>query len=178
MKHNHRALLAASLLLVVFLAACGAKTTPGGQAAAYPAPQSPPLATRQSPDTPVTAPAYPAPGEPGPAPWQPLPGDSAMQRGEANINRSEILILESFPPQFRLTLQGVLPTPCHKLRVQVPEPDDQNRIQVEVYSVVDPLMICIQVLQEFEVSVPLENLPAGQIYSVWVNGIQVGEVNP
>jgi len=87
-------------------------------------------------------------------------------------------VLESFPPQFRLNLKGVLPTPCHKLRVQMPAPDDQNRIQVEVYSVVDPLMICIQVLQEFEVSIPLENLPAGQIYAVWVNGVQVGEVNP
>jgi hypothetical protein len=99
-----------------------------------------------------------------------------MQRGIVYIDEQNILITESFPPQFELALKGNLPTPCHQLRVQIPEPDRSNQIQVEVYSLVKPGEICIQVLEPFEVQIPLKDLPSGQ-YTVWVNGEKAGNVD-
>jgi hypothetical protein len=118
---------------------------------------------------------YPAPLLPYPAPWQPQAADQSLQRGEAFVEGMDILVMESFPPQFALSLRGTLPTPCHQLRVEMAPPDGDNRIQVSVYSVVDPNMICAQVLAPFEASVPIQGLPSGQ-YTVVVNGEQAGSI--
>ena len=91
-----------------------------------------------------------------------------------NIDRSDLLIMESYPIQIALVLQGSLPTPCHQLRVIAKPPDEQNRIQVDVYSVVDPAMVCVQVIELFEVNIGLGSFPTGH-YSVWVNEDLVGE---
>ena len=99
-----------------------------------------------------------------------------MQRGNVYIDEQNILVLESFPPQFKLALKGELPTPCHQLRVRIEEPDQDNRIQVIVYSVVKANELCIQVLEPFQVQIPLEGLPTGQ-YSVWVNGEKAGKID-
>jgi hypothetical protein len=116
-------------------------------------------------------------GESPPSPWQPASGDDKLIRGEAYVNESQILVLESFPPQFMLNIAGALPTPCNELRVEISDPDEQNRIYVEVYSVSEPDEICVQVLEPFDESIPLVGFPSGE-YSVWVNGEEVGEINP
>lgn len=116
-------------------------------------------------------------GERTPSPWEPQPGDENLARGEAFIDQAEIVTLESFPPQFRLKLSGTLPTPCHQLRVVVSEPDAQERIDVEVYSVVDPNQACIQVVEPFEANIPIGSFTSGE-YTVLVNGEQVGEIKP
>ncbi|MGB6422595.1 MAG: hypothetical protein WBF05_12225, partial [Anaerolineales bacterium] len=79
--------------------------------------------------------------------------------------------------QFELLVEGALPTPCHELRVEISDPDEQNRIYVEVYSLSKPGEICVQVLESFDENVPLKGFPSGE-YSVWVNGEEVGEINP
>jgi hypothetical protein len=111
-------------------------------------------------------------------PYAPVNGDEGLQRGEVDIDSQEILILESFPPQFRLHVTGALPTPCHQLRAVVHEPNDQNQIHVEIYSVVNPNTVCIQVLEPFEASIPLGSNLEGGSYTVFVNGELVGEINP
>jgi hypothetical protein len=73
-----------------------------------------------------------------------------------------------------LNLKGTLSTPCHHLRAKVNQPDAENRIQVEVYSIHDPDEICIQMLEEYETNIPLGSFPDGS-YTIWVNGEQVGE---
>lgn len=123
-----------------------------------------------SPDTPVND-LTPSPGGP---PYAPQPGDDALHRGPAFVEATDILVLESFPLQFQLSLSGNLPTPCHELRIVVDEPDANNNIAVDVYSVVDPNAICIQVLQAFQASVNLGSFPAGH-YTVTVNGGAAGE---
>jgi hypothetical protein len=116
-----------------------------------------------------------AAGQPLPTPeYAPQPGDSALSRGTVYIDSVELLQLESFPVQTMLRLTGSLPTPCHQLRVAVPQPDAQGNIAVEVYSVVDPDRMCIQVLKEFSASVPLNGLAPGN-YTVLVNGEPAGE---
>jgi len=139
------------------------------------------------PAAPETEPSIPTPEDPdatGLSPgseeppldsYAPAKGDEAMQRGEVFIDTQEILILESFPLQFQLQVTGSLPTPCHELRAVVEEPDDQNQIRVDMYSLVDPDTVCAQVLEPFDVSLSLGSYPSGT-YSVFVNGEKIGEI--
>lgn len=112
-----------------------------------------------------------------PNPYAPGKGDESMQGGEAYIDSQEILILKSFPPQYQLHVNGSLPTPCHELRAVIDEPDERNRIQVQVFSLVDPNTICTQVLEPFEANIPLGSYASGS-YTVFVNGEEVGEITP
>jgi hypothetical protein len=100
--------------------------------------------------------------------------DNSLKRGNVFIDKSELLVMESGPVQIALLLKGALPTPCNQLRVVASPPDEQNRIQVDVYSVINPTQICIQVLEPLDANVGLGSFPAGH-YSVWVNGEKIGE---
>lgn len=108
------------------------------------------------------------------SPLDPIEGEDSMARGEAFVDSAELLILESYPLQIRLMVNGTLPTPCHHLRASLNEPDEQGRIYVELYSLVDPQEICIQVLESFETNISLGSYPDGS-YTVWLNSEQVGE---
>jgi hypothetical protein len=129
-----------------------------------------------SPDAPIT---NPPPNSSTPIgtpdmPFAPKPDDANLSRGNVFLNESGLMIRESFPPQISLSLSGDLPTPCHELRVHVQEPDPDNKINVEVYSVVDPDQVCIQVLEPFQANIDLGIFPSGH-YTVWANGEMVGE---
>jgi hypothetical protein len=97
-----------------------------------------------------------------------------LQPGNVFIDETQLLIMESFPPQFNLVIRGNLPTPCHQLRIIQNDPDDQNRINIEVISLVDPDEMCIQVIQPFEEVVSLGSYADGS-YTVLINGEKVGE---
>lgn len=111
-----------------------------------------------------------------PAPWEPKIDDESLIRGEAFVNESQIIVQENAPHQHLLRLSGALPTPCHQLRVLLPEPDELARIWVEVYSLSDPAEICIQVLEPFEASIPLGEFSPRE-YEVLVNGDLIGSIN-
>ncbi len=134
-----------AILVLALLAAC----TPGP---ATPTPEVPPLRH----------------------PWAPQPGDSSLERGPAYLDSTEMAALMSYPVQFVLVLKGNLPTPCHSLRVAASDPDPDNRIAIEVYSLIDPNQVCVQVLEPFEASVPLGSFPAGH-YVLMINGEQAAE---
>lgn len=162
-----------SLLLTVFLSACGSKTettiplappVPTQEEQAYPAPGSIP-----------TQPAfnilsfYPAPGD---VPqFMPQLSDESMVRGEVTFDAeiSSLVITESAPVQVGVLLSGFLPTPCHQLRAIISEPDDQKRIHIELYSVVDENEVCTQVIVPFEVRFNLGSFSPGK-YQILVNG--------
>ena len=91
--------------------------------------------------------------------------DGNLIQGNVFIDHSDLLIMESYPIQVALVLQGSLPTPCNQLRVIAKPPDEQNRIQVEVYSVIDPAKACVQVLEPFEANIGLGSFPPGIIQS-------------
>jgi hypothetical protein len=170
--------LLALSVLVIALAACGPQATPP------PAPVDPtpePAATPDAYPLPVDPqPAYPGPDEPispgaYPSPLEPLPDEGSLNRGEVFIDEILILTMESFPPQFLLQVAGSLPTPCHHLRAEVSDPNAENRIDVEIYSLVDPDDVCIQVLESFQQGINLGSYPQGN-YTVFVNGEQAGEI--
>lgn len=119
----------------------------------------------------------PSTGAPSPQPWEPAAGDDKLIRGEVSILETELQSQASDPTQYVLFLSGTLPTPCHHLRVNIPEPDEKNQIQVEVFSLVDPADICIQMLEPFEINIPLENYSSGN-YAVFVNGRPVSKLTP
>lgn len=155
-------------ILITLLAAC-APSAPEPGVSVTPEPGLP-RPTDEEPMIPTNPPVH-IPPEHG---YIPEEGDGNLSKGNIFIDSAEILILESYPVQIVLSLQGNLPTPCHQLRVDAQAPDEQNRIYVEAYSVSDPNAICIQVLKPFDASTPLGSFPSGH-YTVWVNGEKVGE---
>jgi len=157
-----------SILAVVVLAAC----MPGQPFTWTEPPQvTPPdgLAT-SPPEQPMAPPVSET------HPYAPRAGDEKLMWGNVYIDSAQLLSLESYPLQFVLALAGSLPTPCNELRAVVNPPDEHNRIQVEVYSLVDPDQICIQMLKPFSVSISLGSFPTGH-YTLWVNGEQAGELD-
>lgn len=130
----------------------------------------------KGPDAPIVSTEAPVRSPEIIEPWQPKPGDDLLERGKAYLEGVQILVLESYPPQFKLDLKGSLPSPCHQLRVKVNPPDADRKIQVEVYSVANPGEICIMVLEPFQISVPINNLETGR-YAVLVNGEKAGEID-
>ena len=106
-------------------------------------------------------------------PWSPKPGDKSLTRGQVFLEGMDLLVQESNPPQYTLSLEGSLPTPCHALRARILGADEKQRINVEVYSVADPNTICTQVLVPFNLQIPLGSL-SGEKYTILVNGKEVG----
>lgn len=107
--------------------------------------------------------------------YSPKPEDASLNKGNAYVDSSDVLTLESFPLQFMLHITGNLPTPCNALRVAVAPPDAENKIIIDVYSVSDPDRMCTQELKPFDVNIPLGSFPEGK-YSIWVNGEMVAEI--
>jgi hypothetical protein len=173
------------MLMVGLLTACASvgeapvtETSPAPAATQTPAPRlvaSPTVVPSLPPDM-TSNDQTPAPGNP--SEYAPQPGDDALLRGQAFVEESGVLTLESFPPQFKLNLTGSVPTPCHQLRIALAPPTAQSQILVEVYTVVNPDLLCTQVLAPFAATVALEGYPVGPTYTVMVNGAWVGEFTP
>ena len=148
-----------TILLTLLLAACAPTTiiTPGL-------------------DAPVTSPPADSPTEGSSAmpAYAPQPNDTSLERGIAFVEEMGLLIRESYPPQIALGISGNVPTPCHQLRAAISAPDAENKINVAVYTVVDPNMLCAEVLKPFSETIELGTFPGGH-YSVWVNETLAGE---
>ena len=78
------------------------------------------------------------------------------------------------PVQNELHVLGSMPNTCGQLRIQVNPPDESGQIRVEVYSLTDTTLKCINVFQQFDVSILLGVYSAGR-YTIWVNGTYVGD---
>ena len=100
--------------------------------------------------------------------------DSNLVRGNAYLDSTELLTTESTPVQFTLVLKGNLPTPCDQLRVEASQPDAENKILVDVYSLFPADKMCAQVLKPFEENFPLGGFPIGH-YTLWINGKKIAE---
>lgn len=141
-------LLISVLIAGLALAACaGAAATPG-------------------PDTPVDQ------GESTPVPTEP---PATGPRAEAYVEVTELRVMESFPIQVVLHVEGNLPNPCHSFDSQVEVDEDAGRIDVEVFSraPTDEELNCIQMLEPFEENVRLGSFESGS-FEVYVNGEMVG----
>jgi hypothetical protein len=166
-------------LLGILLVACGtqspaATTEPSPAQVESPDAYPPPLPPQSAYPGPVE-PVFPDSSGAYPSPLDPLPGEASMEQGQVFVEYAQLLVMESFPPQYLLQIRGSLPTPCHYLRANLPEPDAQNLIDIEMYSLVDPNVTCTQVLEPFQTNLNLGSFPQGS-YSVLLNGEQVAEI--
>lgn len=92
----------------------------------------------------------------------------------AYINEIEIEIIQSDPVQVHVLVSGDLPSPCYLVEsINKRYADELFEISVNVGLTPDAKegMVCPQVLQPFDIVVPLEvyGLPAGS-YKVYLNG--------
>jgi hypothetical protein len=159
------------------LAACATLEAPAATPEPLtPAPAKTAVPPTSEPSKPVTSDSPAVLNPVARSPLDSLPGEDQMVRGNVFIDTSQVITMESQPLQIAVHLTGSLPTPCHKLRARLSPPDAQHRINLEVYSLVEPDVVCTQVLQPFDTTIPLGSFPKGQ-YSVMLNGKEAGQFN-
>lgn len=90
-----------------------------------------------------------------------------------DFDSTEIIVRESYPMQVELTVKGDLPTPCHEVRWEISDPDENKAIHVTIYSEIDISLKCAQLLESFEGSIPLGEFTEYG-YSIWINDYEVG----
>lgn len=154
-KHTYPLLIAVLALGVLILAACAGRTTP-------------------APDGPVSS-NDPTSAVPDANSLQPQPGDDKLERGGVEITATEIFTLESFPPQFMVKIEGNKATPCHQLRAVIGEPGESKEIRIDVYTIFSTELACVQMIEAFNVNLPLGSYTAGT-YAVYVNDAQIGQI--
>ena len=137
---------------------------------------APQVQATTKPDTPVTNPPddMMTTSEPSLNPFAPKPGDDNFIRANVYLDEASLVIRESYPPQISLSFRGNLPTPCNELRVKIDAPDQESKIRVDLYSLIEPNKVCVEILKPFQESIDLGTFPVGH-YSVWVNGEIAGE---
>lgn len=113
---------------------------------------------------------------PPPSGYEPQPGDDKLKRDQVflDVENSSVVVRESMPPQVSVILNGNLSDPCHQLRVLVSPPNAQREINLDVYSVFDPSLMCITVLKPFSATIALGTFTGGH-FTVFVNGQLIGE---
>jgi hypothetical protein len=123
---------------------------------------------------PTTSPS-PVPSQ-GNNPYAPQPGDISRMQSEAEIVSASVMMAESFPPQISISLVYRLITPCNQLRVEISQPDSKNRIQLHVFGVAprDKPCTLMALATPLQANISLGSYSSGQ-YTVWINGVQVGE---
>ncbi len=110
---------------------------------------------------------------PIPPAYLPLPSDGNLTKAKAMIDSASLIFTTDDPVQVELILGGYLPTPCHELRIHIPESNEDGNIMMEVYSLTEPDIDCEQVLRAFNEVIILGTYPQGS-YLVWINGGVVG----
>lgn len=115
-------------------------------------------------------------GSHGNNPYAPQTSDSALMRGEVTIDSTSLAVAETQPLQVILNFAYFQPTPCYQLRVEVGQPDAQNRIEISAYAVAEKDKACtlMALATPMQASLALGSFPQGH-YSVWLNGKQVGD---
>jgi hypothetical protein len=113
-----------------------------------------------------------------PTPPRGLPGGGGQPAiGPVFIDSAELLIAESHPVQPSLNITGNLPNPCASFHYAytIGSETDRHRIDVNAWSESNPDLICAQVLEPLDESLPIDmNGAADGAYSVWLNGDFVG----
>ena len=88
----------------------------------------------------------------------------------APVESIDILVLESFPVQINVLINGYLPNPCYQI-TRIEKNQDEDTFYVKVFMKYNGL-ICIQTIKPYEEKVALDvyGLSAGT-YQVDVNGV-------
>ena len=96
-------------------------------------------------------------------------------RSNVTIDGSGVVEMKESPSGYGLRIVGTMPTPCHELHADVQGPDVDGKINVAVYSTVEPGIICIQSIGSFDETFALETYEPTQ-HVVLVNGEPAGSL--
>lgn len=90
----------------------------------------------------------------------------------AHIEEIDIVVLESFPVQINVKIDGILGDACTRL-AEIVQEQDQNAFKITVTTKRPADAVCAQVLMPFSrvVALDVAGLPAGE-YMVDVNGVK------
>lgn len=114
-----------------------------------------------------------------PTPPRGLPGGGAQPSiGPVFIDSADLLIAESYPVQPSLHITGNLPTSCASFHYSytIGAETDRFRIDLNAWSESNPELMCAQVLEPLDETLPIDmNAASDGTYSVWLNGDFVGE---
>lgn len=105
----------------------------------------------------------------------PKPEDVGMQI--AGVTITSVALSESYefsPPRAILNILGYMPSVCNELRIKVLPPDENYRVFVEVYSLINTDINCDNVFQQFEANILLGYYSSGR-YTVWINESLAGD---
>lgn len=166
MKQRTSVLLRRALALMVLLTLFAACAAPSGGEPAADVDPTPTEAPTESPDDPVSSDDPTATPEP-----EPYPGDEEMIIQDAVITGVDIHIMESFPLQASVQIDGELGDGCTELApIETEREGDTFHITVQTERPADA--VCTMELRFFSETVPLdiEGLEAGT-YTVDVNGV-------
>ena len=116
---------------------------------------------------------YPPPGNGELFPL--VAGDESKINGKFFIDKVELKPTPGTTTYTDVVVTGNLPTPCHALKVNVTPPDNENKIIVQVYSLIEKDKVCTEQLKPFAGPVAsLGGYPSGK-YTVIVNDQPAGE---
>lgn len=101
------------------------------------------------------------------APAGPTAVDTRV-RGNVYVDTSRVVKRDT---EVFLNVSGNLPTPCHEAAWKTTIKG--NAVHVELYSLVDPKVMCVQTLKPVSLSIPIRVTRKGQ-FQVWLNGKKVG----
>ena len=98
--------------------------------------------------------------------------DPGLTRATAPIESVEVLVLESFPPQYVVMVVSGLPNACFSFAgYHVNRDGTTIRVDVLNWKPTDPELACAQIFRTVETRIPLgSDFESGQTYSVPVNG--------
>lgn len=102
-----------------------------------------------------------------------LPADRRLTIDPVNLDGSQIVEMRDSPSGYGLRLMGTMPTACHQLKIEIDEPNLKGEIHASVYAIAEPGQICIQIIAEFDETVPLKTYDP-QVHSLYVNGESIG----
>jgi hypothetical protein len=107
--------------------------------------------------------------------YQPKIEDVSLQIGGVTI--TSVALSESYefsPPRAILNILGYMPSVCNELRINILPPDENYRVFVEVYSLINEDINCDNVFQQFEANILLGYYSTGR-YTVWINESLAGD---
>jgi hypothetical protein len=109
-------------------------------------------------------------------PYTPQSGDSNLMAGDITVDSASVFMAKSQPPQLMVNFAYFQPAPCYQLRVEVSNPNDQNRIDLKAYAVAEKDKPCalMALSTPLQASLNLGSLPKGH-YAVVLNGDRIGE---
>ncbi|HCB02253.1 MAG TPA: hypothetical protein DEP19_07705 [Anaerolineae bacterium] len=126
----------------------------------------------------------PEPTATAPAPFRITPDENIyaprvedFDRQIASVTITAVSLVEKYeysPPRAMLNILGYMPSVCNELRVEISPPDENFRVYINVYSLVNTNINCDNVFQQFEANILFGYYSAGR-YTVWINEALVGD---